>query len=178
MSNTGRNFIVLFILIINNVRFNLIINPTPMKTIFRINIIILLTGVILCSSKISLYAQQGESLIYGSVVAQYSSGEVVLNGATIEIYSKDSLFVTTKTSESGNFSFNKMPYGIYYLKVRKMEEINQTNQKQQDSSTEQPIKSGEGKYYSFQESVKSTRIKFSVNSPESNLSKIIVYPIK
>jgi hypothetical protein len=146
-----------------------------MKTIFRIKIVILLMGVILCSNNI-LYAQQEQSLIYGSVVEKYSSGEITLNGVKIEIYNSDSLVAATMTSETGNFSFNNMPYGTYHLKVKATEEENQMYQKQDDSK-EQTVNRIEGKYFSFSEKRKSTKIKFTVNSPETNISKITVYPL-
>ena len=142
-----------------------------MKTIFRISLFILLTGIIICNTGTNLLAQ--ESLIYGTVVIKYSSGEVILNGGTIEIYNSDTLFATTVTSESGSFSFNKVPYGTFYLKVRAKEDVNPTN-----SSLGGPVRSNDGKFYSFLETAKSTRIKFKVDAAELNLSKITVFPVK
>jgi hypothetical protein len=144
-----------------------------MKTIYRISLFILLTGIIICNTGTNLFAQEGQSLIYGTVVIQYSSGEVILNGATIEIYNSDTLFASTVTSESGSFSFNKVPFGIFYLKVRTKEDVNPVN-----SSTGVPVRSSDVKFYSFQETVKSTRIKFKVDAAELNLSKITVFPVK
>jgi len=150
-----------------------------MKTIFRINMIILLAGVILCSNKFNLYAQQNQSLIYGSVVMKYSSGEVTLNGVTVEIYNEDDHFVSSViTSESGNFSFNKISHGTYYIKVRKMDEGYKMYKKLPPNAKGQPSSPGKGRYYSFHEHINYPRIKFKVNSPETNLSKIIVYPLK
>jgi hypothetical protein len=150
-----------------------------MKTRFKIRLSVLLTGILVFCTLATLKAQERESLIYGSVVIKYSSGEVPLNSVMVEIYNEENqLAGSAITSESGNFSLTKVKYGTYFLKIRKIEKEDNIAEQQVVPAIQNPeIQQSRGKYYSYMEEKRSTRIKFKVESPELDLSKITVYPM-
>lgn len=98
-------------------------------------------------------AQNGSSLVFGSVLLQSSNDMIELSGVTIELYQDRVKVKDTRASPRGKFLFKDLPHGTYTLKIKNNNDV----------------------YYSFEDGRSVLEREISIANQRTNLSETIVY---